>query len=145
METIRLHMCTQILFSMVCADYRLHFTYKSARTLWNRQRKREREREMATVFPPAVTLTKITATKTNAHRKRQSIIHLCCHGIFRLSSLQSQKQKRCKYPSANLFFRVVSRPTRNKSFSLALNGAVRSAVTPPNPCYIKVVIPQLKF
>lgn len=53
--------------------------------------------------------------------------------------------KCCKDPSGIPFFSVVSRATWNKSFSPALNRAVRSAVTPPNPRYIKVVIPQLKF
>lgn len=45
-----------------------------------------------------------------------------------------RKTKNVQIPFANLFFRVVGRPTWNKSFSLALNRAVRSAVpTPPPP------------
>lgn len=59
----------------------------------DRERKKEEEVDMATVFPPAVTQSKIRQ-KMNAHRKRLSIIQLCCHGIFHLSSLQSQKNKK---------------------------------------------------
>lgn len=56
----------------------------------------------------------------------------------------SQKQKGAN-PPPWCFCQQCERSAANKSFSSALQRAARSAVTPTNPGYIKVVIPQLKF
>lgn len=57
---------------------------------------------------------------------------------------QVYSQKRYKYPSAIPFLSVVSRPTRNKSFSSVLNRAVRRAVTPLEPLLHKGSNPTIK-
>lgn len=115
------------------------------------EEKKEEERgrkAMATVSPPAVSHSNITATKI-IHAEKRLNIALLSWIIMTLKFTVSDKQKRCTYASSIPFLSVLSRATRNKSFSSALNRAARRAVTPTpnpsNPCYIKVVIPQLKF